>query len=355
MSLLRVIRKSAATRAIPWRWLGALAAIAVAFLAVPPLAQAPARLVSACGEWITVAAGLELLSILGFVLVFSLVFGARSSVRQTLGAGLRALGAITVLPAGGVVGPAVAAKASADEPPPLSVLTRSTIALTILTTAPSLLVLGGLGLMLYLGWPPGPHDALRTLPEAGLAVAAVAGMFLLARSSEPRHASRVIRPRFNRRRHLIAAARCCRDGGAEARRLVADGNWKLAGAIGYYAFDNAVLWAAFHAYGRTPAVAVIMMGYLVGSLGAALPLPAGIGAVEGGLIGALVLYGAPAAPAAGAVLLYRGISLSLPVVLGALAWGLVPARRLRSARRRGPRRRQPIRAHSIIPHSNARP
>jgi uncharacterized membrane protein YbhN (UPF0104 family) len=248
----------------------------------------------------------------------------------------------------------VAAKASADEPAPLSVLTRSTIALTILTTAPSLLVLGGLGLLLYLGWPPGPHGALRTLPEAGVAVAFVAGMFLIGRSSEPR-ASHVIRPRFNRCRHLIAAARCCRDGAAEARRLVADGNWKLAGAIGYYAFDNAVLWAAFHAIGRAPSVAVIMMGYLVGSLGAALPLPAGIGAVDGGLIGALVLYGVPAAPAAGAVLLYRGISLLLPLVLGALAWGLVPARRLRSARRRAPKRSRTIRAHSVIPHSNARP
>jgi uncharacterized membrane protein YbhN (UPF0104 family) len=334
MSPLRVIRRSTAARSIPWRWLGALAVIAVAFLAVPPLAQAPARLVSACGKWIILAAGLELLSMLGFVLVFSLVFGGRLSVRQTLGAGFRALGAITVLPAGGVVGPAVAARASADTAAPLSVLTRSTIALTILTTAPSLLVLGGLGLLLYLGWPPGPHDALRTLPEAGVALAVVAGIFLVARSSEPRHASCVVRPRFNRCRHLIAAARCCRDGAAEARRLVIDGNWKLAGTIGYYAFDNAVLWAAFHAYGRTPAVSVIMMGYLVGSLGAALPLPAGIGAVEGGLIGALVLYGVPAAPAAGAVLLYRGISLALPVVLGALAWGFVPARRRRSARRR---------------------
>jgi hypothetical protein len=42
--------------------------------------------------------------------------------------------------------------------------------------------------------------------------------------------------------------------------------------------------------------------------------------VEGGLIGALILYGAPPGPAAGAVLLYRGISLSVPVLLSAGAW-----------------------------------
>jgi uncharacterized membrane protein YbhN (UPF0104 family) len=86
------------------------------------------------------------------------------------------------------------------------------------------------------------------------------------------------------------------DGVVQARCVLVARDWKLLGAVGYYAFDNAVLWAAFHAYGHTPAPSVIVMGYLVGSLGAAVPMPAGNGAVEGGLIGALVLYGAPAAP-----------------------------------------------------------
>jgi hypothetical protein len=59
-----------------------------------------------------------------------------------------------------------------------------------------------------------------------------------------------------------------------------------------------------------------------------------LGAVEGGLIGALVLYGAPPGPAAAAVLLYRAITLLLPTVLGAAAWGAMPLARLhRSAKR----------------------
>ena len=76
--------------------------------------------------------------------------------------------------------------------------------------------------------------------------------------------------------------------------------------MAYYAFDNAVLWAAFHAYGNAPPVSVIVMGYLVGSFGAAVPVPAGLGAVEGGLIGALVLYGAPAASASAKALAESG-------------------------------------------------
>jgi uncharacterized protein (TIRG00374 family) len=85
-----------------------------------------------------------------------------------------------------------------------------------------------------------------------------------------------------------------------------------------------VLWAAFQAFGRPPAISVIVMGYLVGSLAGALPLPGGLGAVDGGLIGALVLYGAPAPGAAAAVLLYRGLSLALPIALGAVGWGCHP-------------------------------
>ena len=334
MSALRVIVRATATRAIHWKRVVTLAAIAAAFLAIPALAHVPARLVTACAKWIAVAAALELLSMLGFVLVFALVFGRRLGWRQRIGAGLRALGAITVLPAGGLVGPAVAARTAEAQPASLPALTQSTVALTILTTAPGLLVLGGLGFALWLGWSPGPHSTLLTLPAAGVAVAIVAGAWLVGRPFRPRGTSGHGQPGSQRRRYLIATTTTCRDGAVQARRLVADRNWKLAGAVGYYAFDNAVLWAAFQAYGRGPAISVIVMGYLVGSLGALLPLPAGIGGVEGGLIGALVLYGAPAAPAAGAVLLYRGITLSLQVGLGALAWGLVPARWLRSARRR---------------------
>ncbi|MGB0098321.1 MAG: flippase-like domain-containing protein [Solirubrobacteraceae bacterium] len=133
-------------------------------------------------------------------------------------------------------------------------------------------------------------------------------------------------------RRLAESARALSEGVTEAHALVTEAhalvtaaNWKLVGALGYYAFDNAVLWAAFHAYGRTPPIGVGVMGYLVGSLAGVLPLPAGLGAVDGGLVGALVLYGEPAAPAAAAVLLYRGISLALPAVLGAIGWAWSPA------------------------------
>jgi uncharacterized protein (TIRG00374 family) len=79
-------------------------------------------------------------------------------------------------------------------------------------------------------------------------------------------------------------------------------------------------WAAFRAVGASPELALIGMAYLIGQLGNWLPVPGGIGGVELGLVGALVLYGLPALTATAAVLLYRVIELWIPAVLGIAAF-----------------------------------
>ena len=63
--------------------------------------------------------------------------------------------------------------------------------------------------------------------------------------------------------------------------------------VGYWAFDNAVLWATYRSIGAAPAISVILLGYLIGQLAGALPVPGGIGAIDLGLVGTLVAYGAP--------------------------------------------------------------
>jgi uncharacterized protein (TIRG00374 family) len=62
------------------------------------------------------------------------------------------------------------------------------------------------------------------------------------------------------------------------------------------------------------------MGYLIGQLGGLLPIPGGLGGIDGGLLGALVVYGLPAAPAAAAILAYRLILFWLPLILGGAAF-----------------------------------
>ena len=62
------------------------------------------------------------------------------------------------------------------------------------------------------------------------------------------------------------------------------------------------------------------MAYLIGQLGGLLPLPGGLGGIDGGLFGAFVVYGAPAAVTAAAVLAYRIILFWLPLLVGSVTF-----------------------------------
>jgi uncharacterized membrane protein YbhN (UPF0104 family) len=333
--------KSAAARPLPAGLRGAkgptlLAAFALGLLSLPTIAGLPLAPLSGCARWIALAVALELVSLLGFVVAFKLVFCARLGWRRGLIAALRGLGASTALPAGGLIGPAIGAYSRRLPGASSARLARSAVAFVALTNAPSLAALGVVGLAMGTGLLPGPRDAALTVLPGALAFAVLAvGLLVQARPG-----AKAERASGSPRRLVAAVAvtlGSLRDGVGEARALVLGADWKLLGALAYYAFDNAVLWAAFHAYGRTPALGVVAMGYLVGSLGATLPIPGGIGAAEGGLIGALVLYGAPAAAATAAVLLYRAVSLLLAVPLGTLAWAPQPLAKLRLLAR-APRR-----------------
>jgi uncharacterized membrane protein YbhN (UPF0104 family) len=331
-------------------------AFALALVSLPTIAGLPLAPLSGCGRWIALAVALELISLTGFVTVFKLVFCPRLGWRRALPAALRGIGASTALPAGGLIGPAIGAYSRRSVAASPARMARSAVAFVALTNAPSVAVLAALGLAMGAGLFSGPHQAALTLVPGGLALAVLAAGALVRVPTGSATTSRPESPR-GLGRAIVVTLGSLRGGMSEARALLLGRDSKLVGALAYYAFDNAVLWAAFRAYGHAPPVGVLAMGYLVGSLGAALPIPAGIGVVEGGLIGALVLYGAPAAPATAAVLLYRGVSILTAVPLGALAWTPLPVARLRPIRRRlwrlgrtralgGPSRRRHLRTSS---------
>ena len=90
-----------------------------------------------------------------------------------------------------------------------------------------------------------------------------------------------------------------------------------------------MLWACFRAFGESPPITLVLMGYLIGQLGGLLPIPGGIGGIEGGLIGTLIVYGLPAAATAAAVL-----ALSRdPLLAPAPAWARSRSPRCAGARR----------------------
>lgn len=94
----------------------------------------------------------------------------------------------------------------------------------------------------------------------------------------------------------------------------------LLGAFGWWAFDIATLWACFKAFGDSPTMGVLIMGYFVGMIANIIPTPGGVGAVEGGMIGTYLAFGEPAGTATAAVLAYRVFAFLMPTIPGVIAF-----------------------------------
>ena len=109
-------------------------------------------------------------------------------------------------------------------------------------------------------------------------------------------------------------------GGAvrDALALVRSGDPRLLGAIAWWAFDGAVLWAMLHALGTPPPLAVLVLAYFVGQIANTIPAP---GAASGGMVGVLLASGVEADLALASVLAYRSVAIWLPAPLGLLALG----------------------------------
>jgi uncharacterized membrane protein YbhN (UPF0104 family) len=99
------------------------------------------------------------------------------------------------------------------------------------------------------------------------------------------------------------------------------GGLAVVGAAGYWATSIGVLWASFHALGVHVPLAVVVQGFFLGMVGNLFPLaPAGVGAVDAGMIGAFVLFGIPEATVFPAILIYRLVAFWLPIPFGAVAF-----------------------------------
>ncbi|MEA2245914.1 MAG: hypothetical protein QOH46_443, partial [Solirubrobacteraceae bacterium] len=100
--------------------------------------------------------------------------------------------------------------------------------------------------------------------------------------------------------------------------LVRSADVRLLGAIAWWGFDAAVLWAMLHAFGAPPALAVVVLGYFVGQVANTIPIP---GAVSGGMVGVFLAFGVEADLALASVLAYRAIAIWLPTPIGLAALG----------------------------------
>ncbi len=278
--------------------------------------------------WIAIGVVFECLSFAGYVVLFQTVFvrgqvriGWRESYQITM-AGVLATRLFATAGAGGVALTAWALRRSGMEPRLVACRMVAFIVLLYIVYAGSMLIDGiALGTGLF---PGGGSFAITIVPAiaAGILVIVAAATALLPEDAERRL-----------RGHTSGSGRLSNWGAkvATVPALAASGvrtAWSLTrqrepgllGALAWWGFDICVLWAMFHAFGEPPPFTVIWMAYFVGTLGNLLPLPGGIGGVEGGMIGAFAAFGVNFDLAVLAVLSYRAISFWLPTIPGAIAY-----------------------------------
>jgi uncharacterized protein (TIRG00374 family) len=266
-----------------------------------------------------VAVVLEGLSCASYVLMFKPIFCPRMSWRTSYELGASELAVGSLLPASGAGGLAFGAWALRKGGMPANDIARRSVAFFVLKSAANFVAVAVLGVVMWLGVGPDVSPLLTLLPAvlAVATIAAVAAVPAFAGRRSPRAGNSSSRWR----RAVGAVTGALQDGVREAGGVLQRRDWRvIAGSLGYWLFDNAVLWACFRAFGESPAITLVLMGYLLGQLGGLLPIPGGIGGIDGGLIGALVVYGLPAAVTTAAVLGYRLILFWLPLLLGAAAF-----------------------------------
>ncbi|MHB8233846.1 MAG: lysylphosphatidylglycerol synthase transmembrane domain-containing protein [Solirubrobacteraceae bacterium] len=307
--------------------LALVAIVVAAIVLLPGLGELRKRLEHADTGWLLVGVGLKVLSGLGYVAVFRMVFCRRMSWRVSAQIGVSELGANAVFPTGGAGGLALGAWALKRGGMQGEEIARRTVAFFLLTSVPNVLGVIVIGLLLATGAVSGEGNLLLTALPAAIAAGAVVLALQAGRIARRWGAAierRGGRELSRRKQLLMKALTALGEGVQGAVALLREGNLVLiAGLISYLAFDVMIVWATFHSLGPAPPLAILWIAYLIGELGGLIPVPGGIGGVDAGLVGTLALYNVSLASAAGAVLAYRAIALWVPAVLGGIAFLLL--------------------------------
>jgi uncharacterized protein (TIRG00374 family) len=179
--------------------------------------------------------------------------------------------------------------------------------------------------------PPNPDDAIRLLVVAlVLAVVTLIVVSLVGRPFIAKVAADAVRwlPRHRKktRAELRAAgidehARLLQLLGRPVHRA-----WIAFASTGWWLADAGCLWLALQAAHADVDFSVVVLAYVAGVVASWVPLlPGGLGAVEIAVPAVLHHFGVPLTAALTGTLLWRGISLFLPALGGALAYASLRA------------------------------
>ena len=252
--------------------------------------------------WAAAGAAFELLSLGAYIGLLALVAGRatdRIGTRESAQITLAGAAATRLLPTAGAGGVALALWALRRSGLQARAATRTLLAFMVVLYSVFLaaIVASGAALALGIVHANGPTQ-LAAVPALAALAAMLLAIGLGARRGTALGGSRV-----------RAGAQLLGDAVREAGRLILQRDTRLLGAIGYWGFDAAVLWAMLHAFGAAPALPVVVLAYLIGQLANTVPVP---GSVSGGMTGVLIALGVPVEAALPSVLAYRAIAIWLP-------------------------------------------
>jgi len=281
-------------------------------LAVPGLRGVLAEIRHLKAPWLILAITLELASCLSFVVIFRHFFDGLPG-RLTRAVAWTEMGSGALLPGGGAGSLAIGGWLLHRAGMPTRQIVRRSSGLFFLTSATNVAALIGGGVLLLTGISSSSHPLLLGGPPILVGLLGAGGAVALPRLTR-HHATWV--KRWPWLKELIA-------GIGEAEHALLRPSWRQLGSLGYLSFDIAVLWATLNAVGYHPQLATLVLGYIIGYLANIIPIPGGVGVLEGGLVGTLVIYGAPPTQTVAGVLVYHAIAFWIPSLGGLWAYARI--------------------------------
>ena len=308
-----------------------LAIVALYFLLpqVAGLEETWRRLEDGSRIWLGLAVVFTVGMFAGYVLLFQGVYAraaeGKLTLRESYQVCMAGLAATRLFSAGGAGGIVLTAWAMRGAGLRRRVVADKTISFLVLTYLVYTTCLVVFGYGLRFGVFPGPDPFTMTVIPATLAlIATVLGLSIAFVPTDFERRLQTLALRHGRTgrmaQRLATLPATASSGIRDALHHLRSKDPALLGAIAFWACQIAVLWACFEAFGQSPPLAVLVLGFFVGMLGNLLPLPGGIGGVDGGMIGAFAAFNVDTGLAVVAVLAYRAFTFWLPTVPGVIAY-----------------------------------
>jgi putative heme transporter len=308
-----------------------LVAIYFLFPKLVGLGDALSRLDEADPLWIAIAIGFNVLAYGAYIALFKAVVGGdalRLKWLETYEINMAGVAATLLFSAGGAGGIALTYWALRKAGMGRRDVARRMVAFITLHYAFYPLALIVFGVLLRTGVLNGKSSVELTIVPAGVAGLLILIGILIALI--PPDLERRLAPFAHGERaraFLKSAAKVPATVGEGFRFAIglfahpSRGGLAVLGAAGFWAASIGVLWASFHAFGVHVPLAVVVQGFFLGMVANLFPLaPAGVGAVDAGMIGAFVLFGIPETTVFPAVLVFRLVAFWMPIPPGIIAF-----------------------------------